>query len=121
MILIIWKNHPNLDDFSNLLKSSKLIQYSNYSVVLTVIHVCLLNTTVVRLYYCITCTTLILEGRLLVTVYIVYLSVYLSVIGLQVLEVDIFEVEEKINYGFTELAVKLSEISFRPIFLKVGS
>ena len=80
--------------------------------------ICLLNTTVVRLYYCITCTTLILEGRLLVTV---YLSVYLSVIGLQVLEVDIFEVEEKINYGFTELAVKLSEISFRPIFLKVGS
>ena len=46
---------------------------------------------------------------------------WISVIGLQVLEVDIFEVEEKINYGFTELAVKLSEISFRPIFLKVGS
>ena len=72
------------------------------------------SSETILLYYMYVYTTLILEVRLLVTV-------YLSVIGLQALEVDIFEVEEKINYGFTELAVKLSEISFRPIFLKVGS
>ena len=76
----------------------------------------LLNTTVVRLYYCIHACIYYTDIRSKV----ITVTVYLSVIGLQVLEVDIFEVEEKINYGFTELAVKLSEISFRPIFLKVG-
>lgn len=40
---------------------------------------------------------------------------------LQITDVDILEVETAMNEAFTELVVKLSEASFRPIFIKVRS